>query len=160
MVSHLTTESETRRFLAEFVRYAKPKTMVETGCHDGETTLAVGEQLQHIAGSQLYTCDIEPIYVVMTRNKVSHLPVLVSHQSGVELIATLQEIDIAFLDSGGNLERVKEAVELMPRLSEKFWVFLHDAIQTEDPCFSTIAELTGWNSLLLPYGRGVGMFWR
>lgn len=160
MDSPLTTESETRRFLAEFARYAKPKTVIETGCHLGHTAHELSSVLWGHSGT-LYTCDTEPEFVRVTKERCENMPVIASVMKGTELIQSMTlPIEMAFLDSGANMERAKEAVELIPKMAERFWVFLHDALQAEDPCFQAISELTGWNTLLLPYGRGLGMFWR
>lgn len=158
MDSPLTTEPETRRFLAEFVRYVKPKVVVETGCHEGDTSLELSIALQGFG--HLHTCDIEERHVSETFNRVLPYTAHVHNCTGTEMIRNLTEpVDVAFLDSGGELQRVKEAVELMPKLAPVAWVFLHDALQTQDPCYRNICALTNWHSLILPYGRGLAMFY-
>lgn len=156
-MSDLTTEPQTRRFLREFVRYAEPQLVVETGCHDGETALEIGEELQRIAGAQLVTCDTESLYVGMTRNKVSHLPVLVHHLSGLELLDSLngRKPDVVFVDSGDDATRVAECLKAFEKGAR--WVFLHDILRRPEMTFDPLTEHV--NGVILPYGRGLGMFW-
>lgn len=161
MASQLTTEPETRRFLAEFVRYAKPKVVVETGCHLGHTAQEISAALWSNEAGRLHTCDIEPEFREITKELCGNLPVTIYPATGVEMIQSLDaQVDMAFLDSGANGERVKEALALAPKLSPFAFVFLHDTLQTDDPCYDEILKQTGWSSVLLPYGRGLGMFWK
>lgn len=155
MDSPLTTEKETREFLAAFVRYANPKVVVETGCHHGWTSLAIGEALKD---GILYTCDTDESNVAMTIERTVAEPVEVFLGTGVEMIRNIQQpIDMAFLDSGANLQRVEEAKELIPKLAKHGVIFLHDAIQQDDPCYSHIQPLFK-NGLFLPFGRGLAVF--
>lgn len=159
MASHLTTEPETARFLAEFIRYVKPQTVVETGCHEGHTASLIGQALLYHGEGRLYTCDTDPQWVERTMKECQGLPVAVCGISGRQMIEGLSEkVDVAFLDSGANLERVEEAKALQKKLSPVAWVFLHDALQTEDPCYRYICAATNWPSIVLPFGRGLAMF--
>lgn len=159
MASPLTTELETARFLAEFIRYVKPQVVVETGCHEGHTASLIGQALLYHGEGRLLTCDIEQQWVDRTKAICNGLPVIVSSVSGRQMIEGLTDkVDVAFLDSGAELERVEEAKLLQKKLSPVAWVFLHDALQTEDPCYRYICAATNWPSVVLPFGRGLAMF--
>ena len=151
---NLSAEHEVANFLASFVRLVKPKLVIETGYHLGRTAVPILDALEQNGYGALVTCDIEKKVPYMVPHSQLYFGVL----SGREMIEPLSNIDVAFLDSGGNGERHREALALRGKLSPVAWVFLHDVLQGDDPCYAKIAEDTGWPSVVLPYGRGLALF--
>ncbi len=147
----LATEYEISEFIASLVRLVKPKVVVETGCYLGYTSRAILTALEKNGDGTLYTCDSDA-----ERAKEFGA----QNITGEELIALLPDgsVDIAFLDSGGDLARFREAKALIPKLAPIAWVLLHDSLNGQDKCHANISAVCNWPSVVFPYGRGLTLF--
>lgn len=91
-----SSECELHRLLAAMVAMLKPKLIVETGCHKGYATRALGEACG--VGQRVVTCDPTEEYCVITRQRVRGLPVEV-RQCRSEELPELERADLVFSDS-------------------------------------------------------------
>ncbi len=156
----LAAECEVSEFIASLVRLMKPLVVVETGCHRGDTSLAIVQALRANETGFLLTCDTDKGKVEETRLLCKNYVLKVAHCSGEELVDSLprNSVNIAFLDSGGELARFREAQALIPKLAPISWVLLHDSLNGQDKCHANISAICNWPSIVFPYGRGLTLF--
>src|ERR1044071_5258126 len=68
------SEIELGDFLYGLVRLIKPKTVLETGCYLGDTSVRIAQALKKNGYGMLMTCDIEPDRVARTKYRLSGFP--------------------------------------------------------------------------------------
>lgn len=145
------SEVEVGDFLYGLVRLMKPQVVIETGCYLGHTAEKIGMALVENGIGNLVTCDRNPSYMEQAIHRVKFLPVQVKDQSGIQLCAEMENVDLAFLDSGG--DRLAEAKRL--HMSPHGVVVLHDARHKD---YQAFAESTGWAEIFFPTPRGISIF--
>ncbi len=124
-------ETETSEFIHGLIRLIKPAVVVETGCYLGDTTIAIAKALKENDHGKLYSCDVNGLYVKevndwIARENLSDWAeaILIT---GEELIAQLgNQIDFAFIDSGGDKVRKREIETLIPFMRSLQMFALHD----------------------------------
>jgi predicted O-methyltransferase YrrM len=149
----LASEIELYDFLYGFIRLLKPSVVVETGCHRGFSSEAIGKALKVNGFGTLDTCDIEQIFVDATYQRTKGLPVNVHLTSAMSMLENIKNVEFAFIDSGTG--RVQEAKAL--NLAPHAYVLLHDAHQQDYPGFNAIKAF-GWTAMKLPTPVGLGIF--
>lgn len=147
----MAAEVEVAEFICGLIRLMKPNLVIETGCYHGHTSHAIRVALRKNKKGVLHTCDSDLHNARMGDAQF---------RPGEDMIFLLPDnsVDIAFLDSGGEFARAREAKELIPKLSPIAFVLLHDSLNKEDKCHTEISAVCNWPSVVLPYGRGLTMF--
>lgn len=142
------TEVEVLEFLQSLIHMIKPKVAIETGCYHGYGTCYIAEGLKLNGFGKLFTCDIDHNCLMETRCKVARNGLMdlveTSLVTGVELINSIDtEIDFAFLDSAFDGVRTDELKAVLPKLSKRGIVAIHDTstfhVQNKGPRLETMA---------------------
>lgn len=152
--SDICTEVETLQLLFGFVRTLKPAIVVETGCNMGCASKVICEALcANKNGGILYTCDIEPQYTRIARERCMGIAD-VWDSNGLSLIKTFAPLaDLYWIDSSDG-----------SRMAELHWIRDHGkkgaVVLTHDTnLIGHVTEVhrTLPNWVLLPGPRGLGI---
>lgn len=146
-----SSESETQEFLYGLVRLVKPAVAVETGCHYGDASFAIGLALHHNKIGMLHTCDTNPDYVERARKETRWLPVTVHEKKAIEMLGEIRNVDFAFIDGG--IMRLAELKAL--DVSPGAYVVLHDA---NNPLYYEPAMRLGWTAIRFHTPLGLALF--
>lgn len=144
------SEVEVGDFMFGLVRLVKPKVVLETGCYQGDTTLALVRAVESNGFGSVYSCDTDN-----TRVRDSYIQCLHSKRlniwacTGVQLCERVSDVDLAFIDSNG--DRLEECKSLQMK---KGFVVVHDMNWKS---LAPIREL-GWNEIFFPTPRGISLF--
>lgn len=97
----VSSEVELVDWMYSFVRLLKPNVVLETGCHKGFMSWALGKAVSHNGFGQVVTCDTDPECVRITTARVEGLPVSVLLEDA--LSETMRpwhgNADVAFIDA-------------------------------------------------------------
>lgn len=107
------------------IRMEKPKLLIETGTYQGHATRSMVLAIinNKMDDAAIHTCDTVDHSRSLGRATFHHC-------SGVDMIAKLEKIDFAYLDSGGS--RIEEAQALYPRLSRMSMVVINNMHDTDN----------------------------
>ncbi len=138
----MATEVEVIEMLTALVVMLKPEVVVETGCYKGYGTRALVDGVRKNGFGRVFTCDLQSEMIHNTLEMCGCSLLTVEQCLGTELIAKLNTIDFAFLDSSGQAEVRMEEVRLtVPKLSLWGVIAVHDTGQTH-PDFREALERT------------------
>lgn len=149
--SQESSEIETQEFLYGLVRLVKPVICVETGCHFGDASFAIGSALAKNGLGTLHTCDIKTEWVEFTKKRTVELPVVVHAMDSREMLKTIRDVDLAFIDGG--IMRLAELTAL--DVSPGSYVLLHDA---NNPIYYEPAMRLGWTAIRFHTPLGLVLF--
>lgn len=94
-------EIELIDMMYSMVRLLRPKLIMESGCHRGFTTYALGRAAQDVEDAHVMSCDNDLPMVEMARQRCAGLPVEILHCSALdwEFTQWLKSADFVFLDA-------------------------------------------------------------
>lgn len=115
----ISTELEILDLLYSMVRLIRPKLIVETGCHLGIGTYALGKAAKEI-DSQVITCDVSLEYIDRTRERCKDLPVT-AVLCKAEVLGEVREADFLFLDGSED-----SRIQCVPRMKPGAMCVMHD----------------------------------
>lgn len=145
----MASEYEVSEFMAALVRLLKPKAVIETGCYQGHTSMAIGQALKVNGRGVLHTCDevLEHVLSLEERVRAAELPVVVHHLRGVECCRRYASVvDLAFIDSAADMDVRKEEMDSL----RQGLIVVHDA--------RDFAQVAGPPVLFIPTPRGLAIY--
>lgn len=157
------TEVEVLEFLGALVKMTKPKMIVETGTYLGYGT---GHLAQGAVGfeCQIHTAEVTHELVESAKANLKRWGFSGVHFHEMEGKAMIQSIegsiDFAFIDSNLNGARVEEFLGVIPKLSKRGVVAIHDtsAIHGGPWVYMEIANQHGLSSMQFQTPRGLTLF--
>lgn len=152
-VDAAASEDEVGDFLYGLVRILKPKLVIETGCYLGYTSAKIAEAIKENEFGRFETCDTQISYVNAASAACNSWFASVHNCQGIALIGSLDDVDLAFIDSGG--DRLEEAKAL--KLSKHGIIVLHDSRHESVKDFG---KQLGMVEIFLPTPRGISIFKR
>lgn len=143
----MSTELEICDLLYSLVKLIRPKRIVETGCHLGIGTYALGKAAKEVGGS-VVSCDIDHHFCITTVERCNGLPVWVS-VTPAERLVELASADFVFLDASE-----ESRIACVPKLRSGAIGVMHD---TRHEAFLREA-FSGVNFVHLESWRGATIF--
>jgi len=142
-----SAETEVSAFIGSLIRLIKPRTIIETGCYDGSTTVEIASAMSYnyldtIGNQQFFSCDIDAEKVEMAKigikDNKKYISIDILKMKGIDLIKSLGSIDFALIDSSpDSRDRYEEIVELVKHLRPGGMFAVHDTA----PHHSSMAEM-------------------
>jgi SAM-dependent methyltransferase len=157
------TEPWISQLVGDFVIARGARTVLETGCFKGATSVYVYDALRRLWNHEygdfaVHLCDIDPERAMAARNRIDALDGV--HEDGVgavylhgDVLAFLQKtevrFDLAWVDDCHEKPHVtKELMLLMPKMNPGGLILLHDVYGVCD--LKTVVQQFGGYSLDLP----------
>jgi len=154
------TEPWISRLVADFIVARGARTVLETGCFKGATSVYILDALQRLQGGEFYFCDIDEERARATMERLGEL-VYHSATHGVNLhcnwldilrflqISTLPKFDLAWVDDNHEKPHVEREIRLLyPRMAKGGLILLHDVYGQCD--LKTVVQNFGGYSIDLP----------
>lgn len=142
----VSTDIDQIGFLYALVRMLKPELVMESGCHIGLATYALGVAVRDNGLGRVVTCDINDSFCAITKQRVADLPVTIHSRQALDL-KELEQCDLLYSDSS-NVSRQLE----IKRVKKDCIVVVDD---TFDPQLAGIQSLGG---VTFQTPRGVTVF--
>jgi predicted O-methyltransferase YrrM len=117
-----SAELEVLDLLYSLVKLVRPKLIVETGCHLGIGTYALGKAAKEV-GAQVVSCDVELKYIDAARERCQGLPVSIV-LCKAECLGEVHEADFLFLDGSE-----ESRIQCVPRMKHGALAVMHDTNQ-------------------------------
>jgi len=117
-----SAELEILDLLFSLVRLVRPKLIVETGCHRGIGTFALGRAAREV-NARVISCDIDPALIVVAENRCCGLPVEI-RLCRAEDLSEVERADFLFLDGSED-----SRIECVPRMKSGALALMHDTRQ-------------------------------
>jgi predicted O-methyltransferase YrrM len=151
-----STEPWISQLVADFVVARGARTVLETGCFEGATSVWLYDALCRLDGGDLVVCDIDPN---RTRGTMARIASLIGGAKSVRVTArgdvlqylqqTSMRFDLAWVDDCHEKPHVtKELMLLLPKMNKGGLVLLHDVYGVCD--LKTVVQQFGGYSLDLP----------
>lgn len=149
------TEPWISRLVGDFVVATGARTVLETGCFTGATTVYIADALRRLGGGKLAGCEIDP-----TRAEAVRFRLPEQGEDGVHwhihagdvlsyLLQTDTKYDLAWVDDDHTKPHVtKELMLLMPRMNQGGLILLHDVYGVCD--LQEVVRKFGGYSIKLP----------
>jgi hypothetical protein len=148
------TEPWISQLVGDFVIARGARTVLETGCFKGATSVYIVDALQGLGGGDFYYCDMDRDRVLATMKRVkamTHTVRTYSNEGDVleYLRTTDQRFDLAWVDDNHEKPHVtKELMLLIPKMNPGGLILLHDVYGVCD--LKTVVQQFGGYSLDLP----------
>jgi predicted O-methyltransferase YrrM len=120
-----STEYEVLELVAGFVRGLQPEIVIETGSAYGFGSKAIGEALRANGHGKLYSLEIDPERIAISKQRVAGLPVEIVGQASLSWTPP-DKVQFAFFDSLIPL-RAQEFLYFRPFIEPGSIVAFHDA---------------------------------
>jgi predicted O-methyltransferase YrrM len=153
-----STEPWISQLVADFVVARGARTVLETGCFKGATSVYILDALQRLGGGDLHLCEIDQARMDATAQRT--IPLTSKRELGVStwcqhgdvlryLAETTDRFDVAWVDDCHEKPHVtKELMLLMPKMNKGGLILLHDVYGVCD--LKTVVQQFGGYSLDLP----------
>ena len=149
------TEPWVSRLVGDFVVATGARTVLETGCFTGATSVYIQDALYRLGGGTYWLCDIDPQRLKATERRLEQHPFrLVSLYFRGDVMRVLQSpdtprFDLAFVDDEHTKPHVtKELMLLIPRMNPGGLILLHDVYGVTD--LQEVVRQFGGYSIKLP----------
>jgi predicted O-methyltransferase YrrM len=159
-----STEPWISRLVADFIIARGARTVLETGCFKGATSVWIQFALQHLGGGVFHFCDMDRARAMATSDRLQKAVPdvfthnLVRHCWFTDILELLQtpvllgedtRFDLVFVDDAHEKPHVtKELMLLMPKMNPGGLILLHDVFGVCD--LKTVVQQFGGYSIDLP----------
>jgi predicted O-methyltransferase YrrM len=150
-----STEPWVSRLVADFIIARGARTVLETGCFKGATSVWIAQALSDLGGGDFYMCDIDRARESESYVRVSKMDLvdMTIHQIVGDILQFLavcpDRFDLAWVDDCHEKSHVtKELMLLMPKMNPGGLILLHDVFGVCD--LKTVVQQFGGYSIDLP----------
>lgn len=149
-----STEPWISQLVADFIVARGARTVLETGCFQGATSVYICDALRCLGGGQFAGCEIDPVRADAVRSRLAQGGDGVHwHIHDGDVLGYLRNIrttfDVAFVDDNHEKAHVtKELTLLYPKMNPGGLILLHDVFGVCD--LQSVVQQFGGYSLDLP----------
>jgi predicted O-methyltransferase YrrM len=155
-----STEPWVSRLVADFIIARGARTVLETGCFKGATSVWIYEALKRLGGGHFFVADIDESRRSNTIGRLPHHNHAPASEDNVAVsplgdilyflsMGTSHTFDVAFVDDCHEKSHVtKELMLLMPKMNPGGLILLHDVFGVCD--IKTVVQQFGGYSIDLP----------
>jgi hypothetical protein len=146
------TEPWISKLVADFTVARGARTVLETGCFKGATSVWIVEALEALGGGAFFGCEVDMARQIAVRKRLgdpSRVEVSMHGDVLAFLFHTTARFDLAFVDDEHTKPHVtKELMLLMPKMNKGGLILLHDVFGVCD--LKTVVQQFGGYSIDLP----------